>query len=214
MIPLGDVDRRPARAPVVTRLVVLACVVVFALEIDGGEDFVRRWSVIPSEVLAGRGVVTVLTSMFLHGGFGHIVGNLLFFWTFGPPIEGAMGHGRFLVFYVVGGLVAMLAQVLADPGATTPLLGASGAIAAVMGAFLVTFPGDRIRTVLIFGFLVRVAFVPAIVLVGIWFLLQVLAEVGGAAGGVAYVAHIAGFVVGMGLARPFEGRRAGERRAG
>jgi len=139
----------------------------------------------------------------------HIIGNMVFFWVFGPEIEDMMGKARYLVFYLIGGLIAFGAQIAINPGASAPTLGASGAIAAVMGAFLVTFPRDRIRTVILLGFFIFVRFIPAILLVGFWFILQLLSEVGSLAqgqsgGGVAYMAHIGGFVFGMVFARFFE----------
>jgi membrane associated rhomboid family serine protease len=129
---------------------------------------------------------------------------MIYLWAFGPEIEEAMGSFRFLVFYLAGGLIAMMAQVLADPSSSIPVLGASGAIAAVMGAFIVTFPRDRIRTVLFFLIFFRVTYIPAVLLIGFWFLMQVL-DFGSVAevrtGGVAYLAHIAGFLFGAVIAR-------------
>jgi membrane associated rhomboid family serine protease len=148
--------------------------------------------------------------MFMHGGWMHIIGNMIYLWAFGPEIEEAMGSFRFLFFYIAGGLIAMMAQVLADPSSSIPVLGASGAIAAVMGAFIVTFPGDRIRTVLFFLIFFRVTYIPAVLVIGFWFLMQVLnfgsvAEV--RTGGVAYLAHIAGFLFGVVFARMLVDRR-------
>ena len=135
---------------------------------------------------------------------------MLFLWVFGPEIEDVMGAGRYLLFYLLGGLVATIAQVAVAPSSTVPNLGASGAIAAVMGAFLVTYPRDQIRTVLLIGWFVRVTFVPAVFLVGMWFLTQVFSEVGSVVsaqmGGVAYMAHIGGFVFGLLFNRVFETR--------
>jgi membrane associated rhomboid family serine protease len=151
-----------------------------------------------------------LTAMFMHAGIAHIAGNMLFLWVFGPEIEDVMGPLRYLLFYLLGGVVASMAQIVVAPSSTVPNVGASGAIAAVMGAFLITYPRDRIRTILIFGWFARVAFVPAIVLVGIWFLIQLISEVGAVAqvqtGGVAYMAHIGGFIFGALTNRLFETR--------
>jgi membrane associated rhomboid family serine protease len=148
--------------------------------------------------------------MFLHAGWLHILGNMIFFWAFGPAIEDAMGRGRFLLFYLSGGVVAMAAQILADPYSRIPNLGASGAIAAVMGAFLVTYPRDRIRTILILLIFVRITFIPASLLIGFWFLIQ-LVHVGSVAevqtGGVAYVAHVGGFLFGAVTARLWQSPR-------
>ena len=210
MIPLGDADRRPLRFPVVTILIIGMNALVFLLELAGGDVFINRWSLVAADVVAGRNWITILTSMFMHAGWVHILGNMLFFWVFGPEIEDVMGPLRYLIFYLLGGLAATFAQVAVDPTSTIPNLGASGAIAAVMGGFMITYPRDRIRTVLLFGWFARVTVVPAIVLVGLWFLTQVFSEVGALAqtqtGGVAYMAHVGGFVFGMIVARFFETR--------
>lgn len=211
MIPLGDADRRPLRFPLLTVLIIGANVLAFAFEITKGSAFIRRWALVPADVVAGRNWVTLLTSMFMHGGPVHILGNMVFFWAFGPQIEDVMGPLRYLLFYVLGGTVAALAQVAAIPTSTIPTVGASGAIAAVMGVFLITYPRDRIRALLLLGWFAQVAFVPAIVLVGIWFLTQVFSGVGALmktqSGGVAYMAHIGGFLFGMLLGRLFESRQ-------
>jgi len=210
MIPLGDADRRPLRFPVVTILIIGMNALVFLLELAGGDAFINRWSLVAADVVAGRNWITILTAMFMHAGWVHILGNMLFFWVFGPEIEDVMGPLRYLIFYLLGGLAATFAQVAVDPTSTIPNLGASGAIAAVMGGFMITYPRDRIRTVLLFGWFARVTVVPAIVLVGLWFLTQVFSEVGALAqtqtGGVAYMAHVGGFVFGMIFARFFETR--------
>jgi membrane associated rhomboid family serine protease len=194
-------------------LIILANGLVFLLELVAGDAFINQWSLVPAQVMSGHNLITVLTSMFMHAGWLHILGNMLFLWVFGPEIEDVMGPLRYLAFYLLGGLAATLAQGAIDPTSTIPNLGASGAIAAVMGAFLITYPRDQIRTVLIFGWFARVTLVPAIVLVGIWFLTQVFSEVGAVTtmdtGGVAYMAHVGGFLFGAVLGRFFE---TGERR--
>ena len=161
MIPLSDATRSPVRFPIATATIILANAVGFALELNGGDAVVNRWSVIPADVSTGHHLITVLTAMFMHGSWSHILGNMVFLWAFGPEIEDAMGPGRYSAFYIAGGIAAMLAQVVANPGSTVPCLGASGAIAAVMGAFLVTYPGDQIKVLLLFGWFVKVTFVPA-----------------------------------------------------
>ncbi len=210
VIPLGDASRRPIRAPLITMFIILANVVVFASEIAGGDAFVTRWSLIPAKFATGHHLVTILTGIFLHGGWSHIIGNMVFLWAFGPEIEDTMGRARYLVFYVLGGVVASLVQVAANPHSTVPNLGASGAIAAVMGAFVVMYPWDRIKTLLFFFVFVRVRFLPAVVLIGIWFVTQ-LVNVGTVAhvatGGVAYAAHIGGFLFGALTARAFASAR-------
>jgi len=210
MVPLGDASRRPARIPVVTIFIILVNALVFVLELMGGDSFVMQWSAIPSQITSGHHVITILTAMFMHGSWSHIIGNMIFLWAFAPEIEDAMGPGRYFVFYMIGGMVAMLAQVAADPHSTVPNLGASGAIAAVMGAFLVTYPRDRIRTVLLIFIFVRITFIPAALLIGFWFLTQVF-NAGSVAhvqtGGVAYLAHIGGFIFGAVTARLWENPR-------
>jgi membrane associated rhomboid family serine protease len=201
MIPLGDASRRSARWPAVTVLLIAANAYVFFLELTNGEQFVYGHSVIPARIAAGHGWGTILTAMFMHASWSHIIGNMIFFWAFGPAMEEAMGRFRFLAFYLVGGVVAMTAQVMAAPMSRVPNLGASGAIAAVMGAFLVTYPRDRIRTLLFLFFFFRIAFVPAALLIGFWFLTQLFSAgaVAGTvqSGRVAYLAHIGGFLFGV-----------------
>lgn len=210
MIPLTDASRRPVHFPIITICIILTNVFVFVLELTGGDAFVLQWSAIPSQIVSGHHWITILTAMFMHGSWSHILGNMVFLWAFGPEIEDAMGPSRYSVFYVVGGLVAMLAQVVTNPSSTVPNLGASGAIAAVMGAFLVTYPHDEIRALLIIFVFVRVTYIPAALLIGFWFLTQLL-NVGSVAtvqtGGVAYVAHVGGFIFGAVTARLFEDPR-------
>jgi len=210
LIPLSDVSRRPTRVPVVTAGIIVVNVCVFLLELIRGDAFVMRWSAIPAQIMSGHQWTTVFTAMFMHGSWSHIIGNMIFLWAFGPEIEDAMGRGRYLVFYLAGGLVAMLAQIVADPHSTIPNLGASGAIAAVMGAFIVTYPRDRIKAVLFIFVFFRVTFIPAALLIGFWFVIQ-LVDAGAVArvqtGGVAYLAHVGGFVFGAITARLFESSR-------
>jgi membrane associated rhomboid family serine protease len=196
--------------PIVTISIISVNVVVFICEIVGGDDFVNKWSMVPADVTAGHHSVTIFTSMFMHASWSHIIGNMVFLWAFGPEIEDAMGPLRYLAFYLLGGVVAMLTQLIADPHSTVPNLGASGAIAAVMGGFLVTYPTDQIRTVLFFGWFAKITFIPAALLIVLWFLLQLI-SVGvitdEQTGGVAYLAHIGGTIYGVATARFFEGRR-------
>jgi membrane associated rhomboid family serine protease len=212
MLPLGDETRRPTAFPVVTATIIAINAVVFLAELAGGDAFVARWSAVPADISAGRHLETLASSMFMHASWSHIIGNMIFLWAFGPEIEEAMGRVRYTVFYLAGGLAAMLAQVAAGPGSTVPSLGASGAIAAVMGAFLVTYPRDRIRTVLFFGWIGKISFVPAALLIGLWLFSQLI-ELGAVApteqvgGGVAYMAHIGGAAFGALTARLFERRR-------
>jgi len=210
LIPLKDASRRPTRMPIVTALIILVNVCVFVLELQRGNAFVLQWSAIPAQIVSGHRWITILTAMFMHGSWSHIIGNMIFLWAFAPEIEDAMGRGRYLVFYLLGGLAAMLAQVLANPHSTVPNLGASGAIAAVMGAFIVTYPRDQIKAVLFLFIFARVTVIPAALLIGFWFLSQLL-HAGAVAqvqtGGVAYLAHVGGFIFGAVTARWFEDPR-------
>ncbi len=178
MFPLDDASRRPRRTPVVTMTIIALNVLVFALELAGGDSFILRWSLVPADILAGKHLETILTSMFMHEGWEHIIGNMIFFWAFAPEIEDRMGSGRFALFYLLGGLAATFAQFFIDPTSSVPNLGASGAIAAVMGAFLVTYPYDQIRTVVVLGSIGRTVYIPALLLMGIWFLTQLFSEAG------------------------------------
>ena len=207
LIPLGDASRRPASVPVVTIFLILINALVFVRELIGGEAFVMAWSAIPAQIVSGHHWITILTAMFMHGSWSHIIGNMVFLWAFGPEVEDLMGRRPYAVFYLVGGLVAALAQVAAGPDSTVPNLGASGAIAAVMGAFLVTYPRDRIRSLLVIFVFLRVAYIPAVLLIGVWGLIQLL-SLGAVAeqpstGGVAYAAHVGGFIFGAVAARLF-----------
>lgn len=198
VIPLGDATRRPTQFPAVTAILIAINVVVFIVELSGGEAFIRRWAVVPADIVAGRHWITILTAMFMHGSWLHIGGNMLFLWAFGPEVEDAMGRGRYLLFYLVGGVVATAAQIIVAPSSTVPNLGASGAIAAVLGAYFVLYPNSSILTLLLW-FPVRI---PAWLYLGGWFLYQFFegnsALVAGKSGGsgVAFFAHVGGFVFG------------------
>jgi membrane associated rhomboid family serine protease len=200
VIPLSDASRRPRRFAVITLLIIVANAYVFLRELMEGDAFVARWAVIPAEIMRGHGWITLLTAMFMHAGWLHIAGNMVFLWAFGPEIEDAMGRFHYLAFYLLGGVVAMLTQVVFSASSTVPCLGASGAIAAVMGAFIVMYPRDRIRSILWIVIFVRVTYIPAVLLIGFWFLIQLL-NVGMVAnvktGGVAYLAHVGGFLFGV-----------------
>jgi len=212
MIPLGDASREPERFPVATTAIIVVNACVFVMELVGGEAFVKQWAEVPATIVSGHHWVTILTAMFMHGGWLHIIGNMVFLWAFGPEVEDAMGVPKYLAFYLLSGLAASAAQIAIMPHSTVPNLGASGAIAGVMGAFLVTYPGDEIRTVLLLGWFTRITFIPAVLLIGLWFLIQIFSQVGSVAevqgGGVAYAAHVGGFIFGAITARIFEGSRS------
>lgn len=206
LIPLTDASRRPVHFPFITISIIVVNFLVFALELKGGDAFVLKWAAVAATITSGHRWITILTAMFMHGSWSHILGNMVFLWAFGPEMEDSMNPWRYLTFYLAGGLVAMLAQVAMSPSSTVPNLGASGAIAAVMRAFLVTYPRDQIRSLLFIFIFVRVTLIPAALLIGGWFLIQ-LFNVGSVAavqtGGVAYAAHVGGFIFGAVFARLF-----------
>jgi membrane associated rhomboid family serine protease len=203
LIPLRDII--PSRTtPVVTISLIALNILVFVYELSLGravDAFTLYWGLVP----AAFSWVTVFTSMFLHGGLLHVAGNMLYLWIFGDNVEDRMGHGRFLVFYLLCGVAAALAQTITAPDSVVPMVGASGAIAGVMGAYFVLYPKSRIVTLIPLFFFFQVIEVPAILFLGIWFLMQFLSGVGsivttaggGPAGGVAFWAHVAGFVAGI-----------------
>ncbi|HZI79511.1 MAG TPA: rhomboid family intramembrane serine protease [Vicinamibacterales bacterium] len=201
MIPLRDVI--PSRTtPVVTTTLIAINLVVFVYQWSLGQDdgtrFIFDWGLVP----AYFSWVTVLSSMFLHGGFLHAGGNMLYLWIFGDNVEDRLGHGRFVAFYLLCGVAAALAQTFVSPSSGVPMVGASGAVAGVMGAYFVMYPHSRIVTLIPFIFL-QVIEVPAVFFLGIWFLMQFLSGVGSIAqveagtGGIAFWAHVAGFVAGV-----------------
>ncbi|HEV7603591.1 MAG TPA: rhomboid family intramembrane serine protease [Candidatus Limnocylindrales bacterium] len=221
MIPLRDANPT-RRTPLLTLAMVAACGIVFAWELglmaSGGETaldaFITRWGVVPADLTAawGRGDVvsretaTLLTSQFLHGGWLHLLGNLLYLWIFGNNVEDRFGRVGFLVFYLLGGALAGLSQVAIDPTSTVPTIGASGAIAATLGAYVVLFPRARVTSLVFLGFFYQLIDVPALIVLGFWFVLQLidgLTSLGVAqgGGGVAFFAHIGGFVAGAVVAR-------------
>ncbi|MBV8206398.1 MAG: rhomboid family intramembrane serine protease [Acidobacteria bacterium] len=211
MIPLRDASREPNRYPLATTSIIVVNALVFALEIMGGDAFVSRWALLPSAISSGHHLVTIFTAMFMHAGWMHIIGNMIFLHAFGPEVEDAMGSGRYLAFYLLCGIVAALGQVAVAPHSTVLNLGASGAIAGVMGAFLVTYPADRIKAVFFFFIFFKTTFIPAALLIGVWFVMQIFDQVGAVAatqgGGVAYAAHVSGMICGAVIARPFESFR-------
>ncbi len=162
---------------------------------------------------AGRPWQTMITSMFLHGGWLHLIGNLWFLWVFGNNVEDAMGHFRFAVFYLLSGIAAALAQVVVDPASPVPMVGASGAISGVMGAYAILYPRVRIWTLVVLIVLVFRVPIPAWVMLGYWFLLQLLGTGVGQVGGVAFWAHVGGFLAGTLLIFPFRDQRLLDRRS-
>jgi membrane associated rhomboid family serine protease len=202
MFPLRD-DRPTYTAPVVTTLLIVACALVFFFELsldDYSRDyFINKYGVVPAHLRP----VTLLTSLFIHGGWSHIIGNMLFLWAFGKSLEDALGHTKFLSFYLISGVAAGIAHVVFNLNTTLPTVGASGAIAGVMGAYLVKFPRARIHTLVFLFIFVTMADIPAAFILVYWFVTQLFSEYGSITqmhvvnGGVAYAAHIGGFIVGM-----------------
>ncbi len=215
MLPLKDTIPS-SRRPWVTYTLIALNVGVFLVELAQGPGlmhFLRRWGVIPLEYTHFVDVpppsppygITLLTSMFLHGGWGHLLGNMLYLWIFGDNVEDRMGHGRFLLFYLLAGVVAAWAQILVHPTSTVPLVGASGAISGVLGAYLLYFPGAGVITLVPdFFFLYRLVILPAWLVLGFWVVVQFfqgLATLPFAhLGGVAWFAHLGGFLAGVFLA--------------
>jgi membrane associated rhomboid family serine protease len=211
MFPIRD-HNPSTRTPVVTYGLIAANGIVFLSYVGLFDDparlgaFLAEWAAIPARLAAGEGYATLLTSMFLHGGWLHLLGNMLFLWIFGDNLEEAFGHARFLLFYLGCGVAAALAQVLPDPGSTVPMVGASGAIAGVMGGYLLLFPAARVDVLVVLVVIVRRIVLPAWLMLGLWAGLQALggyASLGVRQGGVAYLAHVGGFVAGVALALPW-----------
>ena len=231
MIPLHDANPT-RRTPVMTLAIIALCALVYAYQVllmsQGGEAalsaFITRWGVVPNELVDAFGsgsfvsseTLTLITSQFLHGSLVHIGGNLLFLWIFGNNIEDRFGRLRFLVFYLVGGIVAGLTQVAIDPQSTIPTIGASGAIAATLGAYLILYPRARVTTAIFLVFFYQLIEVPAVFVLGFWFVLQLFDGFGSlgatgaqATGGVAFFAHIGGFVFGAAVALLVRALRGG-----
>ena len=231
VLPLRDDDTDRHTVPVVTYALIAVNVVVWLIELSLGERFINGYSTVPLEITSGRDLVgtqtiqaggqsipiqlypgptpiylTLFSSMFMHASWAHIIGNMLYLWIFGDNIEDRIGSGKFLIFYLVCGLAASAAHIVFGPESVIPSLGASGAIAGVLGAYLVLFPRKSVR-VLVARQIVNM---PAFIVLGMWIVLQIFSQisvVGGEGGGVAYMAHIGGFVAGLALIFLF-GKRA------
>jgi membrane associated rhomboid family serine protease len=205
MLPIGDDNSARRTVPVVTYALIAINVLFFLVELTAGDAFIERWSVIPSQLLANplAEFITVFTAMFMHAGWLHLGSNMLYLWIFGDNVEDRLGHAKFLVFYLLCGIAATYSQVLVSPNSNIPNLGASGAIAGVLGAYLIMFPGGRVQVMMGRGIIPM----PAIVVIGFWALLQVFSSIGAMSseGGVAYMAHVGGFVAGLILGMLFGG---------
>lgn len=223
MIPLKD-DPKARSAPAVTVALIVLNVLVFIYELSLGaqlEAFIRAYGTIPLEIVTGRDIgppaplhnpyLTLFTSMFLHGGLLHLGSNMLFLWVFGDNVEDAFGHVGYIIFYFACGIAANAAQIAINPQSTLPSVGASGAIAGVLGAYMVMFPSAQVRTLLFLGPIILLPRLPALLLIGFWFVTQLISGFGQIGiqqetGGVAFWAHIGGFVVGVVLALLFRPR--------
>ncbi len=212
MIPLRD-ENLTRTTPYVTMAIIVACCLVYLWQASHGpqaqQAIAYSLGFVPALLFTGQELppelalvpptASLFTAMFLHGGVLHLGGNMLYLWIFGNNVEEAMGHGRFIVFYLLCGLAAAFAQALPNPGSTIPMIGASGAIAGVLGAYLLLHPTARVLVLVPLGFIFYTIYLPAAVVLGIWFLLQIVSSLGVSPeeGGVAWFAHIGGFVAGL-----------------
>ena len=216
MFPIRD-HNPSGRSPYVTFTLIALNVVIFlgywtTLQSEAQLNaFFYQWGLVPGSFMQGQGMATLITSMFLHAGWMHIAGNMLFLWIFGDNLEDEMGHGGFLLFYLLGGIAAAAAQIAAAPFSPIPMVGASGAIAGVMGGYLLLFPKARVDVLFIFVIIFRIFPIPAWIVLGVWFAIQLFsgAAMPGDEGGVAYWAHAGGFAAGLVLALPALIRRGG-----
>jgi len=200
MFPIGDDDTSRRTTPVVTYALIALNLLFFFVELNGGDPFIQQWSVVPRRLLANPGAdfPTIFTSMFMHAGWLHLGGNMLYLWIFGDNVEDSFGHLKFLVFYLLCGVAATAAQLAFSAGSNVPNLGASGAIAGVLGAYILLFPRGQVKVLMGRG----VIPMPALVVIGLWIVLQFVSGIGSISntaetGGVAYMAHIGGFVAGI-----------------
>jgi membrane associated rhomboid family serine protease len=209
MFPVGDDNSQERTVPVVTFALIALNVLFFLVELSGGDQFIKDWAFIPARFSAHpeTNVVTIFTSMFMHGGWVHLFGNMLFLWIFGDNVEDRFGHVKFLVFYLLAGIAAAFSQYAVSPESAVPNVGASGAIAGVLGAYIIMFPQSRVNVLL--GR--QIVAMPAFVVLGLWIALQLMSGVGTIAatdessGGVAYMAHVGGFISGLLMTFLFRG---------
>ena len=212
MLPIGDNNRLRSSIPLITYVLIALNILFFFAELDGGDAFIVKWSFVPSRFLAhpANQSLTIFTSMFMHAGWVHLGGNMLYLWIFGDNVEDRFGAGRFFVFYLLCGIAATFAQLAfgVGVGSNIPNLGASGAIAGVLGAYILMFPQARIDVLMGF-FIVPM---PALIVIGLWFMLQLVSGLDSISnatnmGGVAYMAHLGGFLAGFLLTHFFRANR-------
>lgn len=206
MIPLDDDNSLRKTTPAVTYMLVAMNVLFFLVELGGGEDFVNKWAFVPERFSANplRAFPTIFTSMFMHAGWLHLGGNMLYLWIFGDNVEDRFGKIKYLVFYLFSGIAATFAQYACSPHSNIPNVGASGAIAGVLGAYILFFPGQKVNVLM--G--QSIVAMHSIIVIGLWFVLQFASGIGslystGDTGGVAYMAHIGGFIAGLAVALVF-----------
>ena len=202
MFPIGDDNSSRRTFPLVTYVLIALNVLFFFVELSGGDAFIMKWAFVPSRFLANPGgdFLTIFTSMFMHAGWVHLGGNMLYLWIFGDNVEDRFGHIKFIIFYLLCGIGATFAQLAFSTGSNVPNLGASGAIAGVLGAYILMFPKGKVNVLMGRG----VIPMPALVVIGLWIVLQLFSGIGSIAGtadtgGVAYMAHIGGFISGLAL---------------
>lgn len=204
MIPLSDDNSRERSTPIVTYVLIALNILFFFFELVGGETFVENWAFVPSRFIANpiSNIPTIFTAMFMHAGWAHLIGNMIYLWIFGDNVEDYYGKVKFLIFYLICGVAATFAQFVFTTASSLPNLGASGAIAGVLGSYILLWPKGKIN-VLLFQSITQL---PAILVIGFWFVLQFLSGIGSLAstdseqGGVAYMAHIGGFLAGLFIA--------------
>jgi membrane associated rhomboid family serine protease len=206
MIPIRD-DNPVHSTPVITYLLIFVNISIFIFQFflgSNNQEFIYKFALIPSEVtsFANLGsIFDIFSSMFMHAGLAHIGGNMLYLWIFGDNVEDRLGRGRFIIFYILGGFIASITHILTNPSSNIPTVGASGAIAAVLGAYLVLYPSQKVLTLIPLGFWMRMTLLPAGLVLGVWFILQLFSGVmsfgGPDVGGVAFWAHIGGFISGV-----------------
>lgn len=200
MMPIGDDNSQRKSYPVVTYVLIIINILVFLLEMAGGEEFIVKWAFVPSRFAANpiAQIPTIFSSMFMHGGLGHLGGNMLYLWIFGDNVEDRLGRVKYLIFYLICGIAATFSQFIFSAASQLPNVGASGAIAGILGAYIYMWPQGKVNVVV--G--QSMTQMPALIVIGFWFVLQFISGVGSTAstteeGGVAYFAHIGGFVAGL-----------------
>jgi membrane associated rhomboid family serine protease len=208
MLPIGDDDSGRRTVPLVTYALIILNALFFFMELNGGDAFIMKWAFVPSRFLANPAgdFLTIFTSMFMHAGWLHLGGNMLYLWIFGDNVEDRFGHGKFIIFYLLCGVAATFAQLVFSTGSNVPNLGASGAIAGVLGSYVLLFPQGRVRVLQ--G--QQVIQISALIVIGLWIVLQLFSSIGSIVntadtGGVAYMAHVGGFAAGFVLTFLFRG---------